>query len=82
MFETIKKFLVDLWKRNKDKLWEAVKAALRYTIFAVLSLIVTDLLLQPNLSPILFAVLTGVDKWIHENWKENKKVGLKGLAPF
>lgn len=82
MIDKIKEFVIKFWEANKDKLFESLKAAGRYLLFAWLSTTVSYLLTQPNLTPILFAALTAADKWIYENWKENDKTGLRGISPI
>jgi len=78
----MKEFFKKFWEANKKKLFESVKAAARYLMFAAVSTFVSYSLREPNLNPALFAILTAADKWLHESWKENKKVGLKGISPF
>lgn len=79
--DKIKLFLSKFWADNGIKITEAVKAALRYLGFLLVSSLVEQLLKEPHLTPMVFAVLTAADAWIHQNWKENGKSGLRGISP-
>ena len=81
MLKNLLGWFVDFWKKNQKKLLDSLKAAARYLLFAWASTIVASLMAEPNLTPVMFATLTAVDKWIHENWKESG-TGLRGISPL
>ena len=80
--DKIKEIIISFWNKNKEKFFESFKASLRYLVFAIASTLITSLLKEPNLNPVLFVALTAVDKWLYENWKENDKSGVRGLFPL
>ena len=80
--ETIKEFIIKLWERNKKKLLESLKAAVRYAFFTWASVIVSDLLSQPDIPVYIFMALTAIDKWLYMNWKDGKKKTIIGRGIF
>ena len=80
----IKKLLIKFWHDNRDKLIEAGKAAARYLIFLSVAWGISYVGELPTTQStfIGLSILTFVDKWLHENWKENNKTGIRGISPF
>lgn len=80
----LKKLLNQFWLDNKDKLFEATKAATRYLIFLVLSWSISYFseLPQSETTLIGLSLLTFIDKYLHESWKSRGRTGLKGISPF
>ena len=77
----MKNLLEKFWEDNKEQLFEAGKAAVRYLVFLVVDwlIIYVGALPQPG---IVFVFLTFLDKWLHENWKAKDKEGIRGLFPL
>lgn len=80
----LKKLITKFWEDNKEKIFEALKAAARYSVFFLMSWLVSYLGELPSSQTTIIglSLLTFADKWLHENWKENKREGIRGITPF
>lgn len=80
----VKEVLLSFWNDNKVKIYEAFKAFVRYVVFLTIGWAISYVgkLEQTSVTFVIFSFLTFIDKWLHENWKENERAGIKGLLPF
>ena len=68
---------------NKEALLEALKLIARQLVLAIIPFGVSYFAGLPYAWAVLASsVLIALDKYLHEIWKGDKKISLKGIIPF